>query len=188
MKRAGHFESGGRRGHRGNSRSEAWRSIPSPTIWDYRRFECFDVSPRLGSVSSVLRNPGSGLESFDPLTDGVIAKAMAVHTALGPGLLESTYEACLAFELEQNGFFVERQKILPIVYHGMRFDEGYRIDLLVEGTVLLELKAVEQVRDVHLAQLLSYLRLSHCPVGLLLNFNVAHLREGIRRVINTPRQ
>ena len=80
---------------------------------------------------------------------------------------------------------MERQNLLPILYQGMIFDEGYRIDLLVEGVVLLELKAVAQVRDVHLAQLLYYLRLAECPVGLLINFHVAHLREGIRRVINS---
>lgn len=111
---------------------------------------------------------------------------MVVHSALGPGLLESIYEACLAYELERDGLQVERQKALPIFYAGTRLDEGYRIDLLVERSVLIELKAIEQVRDVHLAQLLSYLRLSTCPVGLLLNFHVLHLRDGIRRVINSP--
>lgn len=109
---------------------------------------------------------------------------MAVHSALGPGLLESTYEACLAYELDRSGLQVERQKLLPILYQGTQLDEGCRIDLLVERTVLLELKAVEQVRDVHVAQLLSYLRLSGCPVGLLLNFHVLHLRDGISRVVN----
>jgi GxxExxY protein len=136
-------------------------------------------------VSSALKNSGPGRDRLEQLTERIIGKAMAVHSALGPGLLESTYEACLAFELERDGLRVERQKILPILYGGMQFDEGYRIDLLVENSVLLELKAVAQVRDVHLAQLLSYLRLSGCSVGLLLNFHVAHLREGIRRVINS---
>jgi GxxExxY protein len=132
----------------------------------------------------VFQNPGLGRSAINRLTQQVIGKAMAVHSALGPGLLESTYEACLAYELDLAGLQVDRQKLLPILYQGIQLDEGYRIDLLVERTVLLELKAVEQVRDVHVAQLLSCPRLSGFPVGLLLNFHVWHLRDGIRRVIN----
>ena len=110
---------------------------------------------------------------------------MKVHSALGPGLLESAYEACLAYELRNMGLSVERQRRLPIQYGELRLEEGYRIDLFVEDKVIVELKAIEQLRDVHQAQLLSYLRLAACEVGLLFNFHVPHLREGIRRVINT---
>jgi GxxExxY protein len=128
-----------------------------------------------------------GPAAANQITERIIGAAMRVHTALGPGLLESAYEACLAYELAHAGLAVERQRKLPITYGDLKLEEGYRIDLLVENTVVVELKAVEQLRDVHEAQLLSYLRLSSCPVGLLINFHVPHLREGIRRVINTRR-
>jgi GxxExxY protein len=111
---------------------------------------------------------------------------MRVHTALGPGLLESAYEACLAYELTNTGYSIERQKRLPLVYGELRLEEGYRIDLLVEA-VIIELKAVTRIDDIHEAQLLSYLRLSGCEVGLLINFHVKHLRDGLRRVINAKR-
>lgn len=110
---------------------------------------------------------------------------MKVHSTLGPGLLESAYEACLAYELAQLGLAVDRQKKQPIVYENLKLEEGYRIDLLVDQRVVVELKAIERLRDVHEAQLLSYLRLSGCEVGLVINFHVAHLRDGIRRVINS---
>ena len=109
---------------------------------------------------------------------------MAVHRELGPGLLESTYEVCLAYELAKRGLAVERQKELPVKYRGVKLDCGYRIDLLVEDKVIVELKAVERLEPIHIAQVLSYLKLSGCNVGLLINFNVKLLKDGIRRLIN----
>jgi len=108
---------------------------------------------------------------------------MAVHRELGPGLLESAYEACLAYELAELGLTVERQKALPVEYRGVKVDCGYRIDLLVERKVIIELKAVERLEPIHRAQLLSYLKLSGCKVGLLINFNVKVLKNGIRRLV-----
>ena len=115
----------------------------------------------------------------------VLDGAFKVHTALGPGLLESAYERCLRYELINSGLYVERQKVLPFVYDGLTIDEGYRIDLLVNEEVVIEIKAVETLLDVHLAQILTYMKLSECKLGLLVNFNVKHLKNGIRRVINT---
>ena len=116
------------------------------------------------------------------ITGAVIGAAMAVHTALGPGLLESAYEACLAFELRARGFQVETQVELPVVYREVRIDCGFRIDLLVENVVVVELKAVQKLADIHTSQLLSYLKLSGKPVGLLINFHELHLRDGIKRL------
>ena len=109
---------------------------------------------------------------------------MSVHTALGPGLLESAYEACLAHELRKRGRKVLGQVGLPIVYDGIGIDVGYRIDLLVDDLVVVELKTVEKLLPIHQAQLLSYLKLGHYRVGLLINFNVAHLKNGIKRMVN----
>jgi len=117
------------------------------------------------------------------LTQMIIGAAIEVHRHLGPGLLESTYEACLVYELIQLSLKVERQKALPVVYKDVRLDQGYRIDLLVEGVVIIELKVVEAITPVHEAQLLSYLKLSGCPAGLLLNFNTKLLKDGIRRFV-----
>jgi len=118
------------------------------------------------------------------ITEIIIGAAMAVHRELGPGLLESAYEACLAYELPERGLSVERQKALRVRYRGVNVDCGYRIDLLVEGKVVVELKAVERLEAIHQAQLLSYLKLSGCKVGLLINFNVKVLKDGIRRLVN----
>lgn len=118
------------------------------------------------------------------LTETIIGAAIEVHRELGPGLLESAYEACLVYELGERGAKVERQLILPVVYQGIRIDCGYRIDLWVDGQVIVELKAVEHVKPIHEAQLLSYLKLSGCAVGLLINFNVKLLKDGIRRFVN----
>lgn len=123
---------------------------------------------------------GKGVE----LTEQIIGAAIAVHRALGPGLLESTYEACLAFELLERRLRIERQTALPVVYRGVRIDCGYRLDLVVEGMVVVELKAVERLLPIHDAQMLTYLKLSGHPVGLLLNFNVPMLRDGIRRFVH----
>jgi len=115
----------------------------------------------------------------------IVDAAMKVHSALGPGLLESAYEACLIRELRKRGLRVESQVPISVVYDGATLDVGYRADLIVEGVVLVELKSVETVLPVHKAQLLSYLRLSRKEVGLLINFNVEHLRDSIKRVINS---
>ncbi len=124
------------------------------------------------------------MEEIDEITGSVIGAAIAVHRALGPGLLESAYEACLAYELVDRGLSVERQKALPVVYRGVKVDCGYRIDLLVQEKVIVELKAIERFEPIHIAQVLSYLKLSGCNVGLLINFNVRVLKDGIRRLIN----
>jgi GxxExxY protein len=123
-------------------------------------------------------------EALNRLTERIIGAAIDVHRALGPGLLESAYEACLAFELTEEGLRVEQQKLLPLVYKQVRLDCGYRLDVMVEGLVIIEIKAVEGLTPIHEAQVLSYLKLSHCPVGLLINFNVKLLRSGIRRIIH----
>lgn len=114
----------------------------------------------------------------------VLSCAMKVHSALGCGLLESAYEACLAYELAEESVNVARQVVLPIVYQGVHLDAGYRLDLLIGDSVIVEVKAVEKIAPVHTAQLLSYLKLSGHKLGFLLNFNVVHMRDGIKRVVN----
>jgi GxxExxY protein len=119
------------------------------------------------------------------LTELIIGAAIDVHREIGPGLLENAYEACLAFELLRRNLNIERQKPLPICYQGQRLDCGYRIDLLVEAAVIVEIKSVEKLDRVHFAQMLSYLRFADCHVGLLVNFNVAWLsRDGIKRIVH----
>ena len=113
----------------------------------------------------------------------ILDSAFQVHTILGPGLLESAYEECLYFELIQAGLNVQKQKALPLIYKENKLEVGYRIDLLVEDKIVVEIKSVEMLCDVHLAQILTYLKLSHCRLGLLINFNVPHLKDGIKRVI-----
>ena len=114
----------------------------------------------------------------------IIECAINVHKALGPGLLESSYQACLVYELMEQGLSVEVQKALPVVYKEVKLDAGYRIDLLVENKVIVELKSVEALNDVHLAQILTYLKLSDKKLGYLINFNVKLLKQGIKRVVN----
>lgn len=109
--------------------------------------------------------------------------AFKVHSALGPGILESAYEECLCYEIRQNGLIVEKQKPLPLIYNEVRLEVDYRIDLLVENQVIVEIKSVELLNEVHLAQVLTYLRLSDYNLALLVNFNVLHLKNGIRRII-----
>ena len=113
----------------------------------------------------------------------VLDNSSRVHTNLGPGLLESVYESCLFHELEKAGLFVERQKSLPVHYDGDWLEAGYRIDLMVENRIIVEIKAVEVLTNTHLAQILTYLRLSNLHLGLLVNFNVSSLKDGIKRVI-----
>jgi GxxExxY protein len=119
----------------------------------------------------------------DPVSNKVLGLAIEVHRHLGPGLLESAYEECLAFELRQQAIDFQRQVALPILYKGMQLDCAYRMDLVVERYLVIEIKAVEQLLPIHQAQLLTYLKLSTLKFGLLLNFNVALLRDGIKRMI-----
>ncbi|MCD4680739.1 MAG: GxxExxY protein [Bacteroidales bacterium] len=113
----------------------------------------------------------------------VLDCAFEVHTQLGPGLLESAYEECLYYELMQSGLTVYKQKALPLVYKDIHLDAGYRVDLMVENKIIVEIKSVESLADIHMAQILTYLKLSGCKLGLLANFNVSHLKDGIKRVI-----
>jgi GxxExxY protein len=113
----------------------------------------------------------------------VLDNSFKVHTELGPGLLESAYEECLYYELLQLGMKVEKQKPLPLIYKEVKLDAGYRVDLLVENSVIVEVKSIDALADIHLAQILTYLKLSGCKLGLLVNFNVSHLKNGIKRVI-----
>ena len=121
---------------------------------------------------------------LDHLTGQVVDSAMKVHSALGPGLLESAYEACLAHELRARRLGVVRQQPLPLIYRGVRVEVGYRLDLVVEDAVIVELKTVPRLLPIHDAQLLSYLRLSGHRVGFLMNFHVPRLRNGIKRMVN----
>ena len=121
---------------------------------------------------------------INQVTGEIIGAAIRVHSSLGPGLLESTYRSCLHHELVLRGLEVRAEWPVPVAYRGLQIDVGYRVDLLVEDRVLVELKAVERTLVIHKAQLLSYLRLSNRPMGLLINFNVVRLRHGIRRISN----
>lgn len=118
------------------------------------------------------------------ISEKVIGCAIEVHKALGPGLLESAYLECLFYELLKEGLYVEKQKPLPLVYKEVKLDVGYRIDLLVDNKVVIELKSVEALNDIHIAQVLTYLKLSGCKLGLLMNFNVLRLVDGIKRLVN----
>ncbi|MFH1230266.1 MAG: GxxExxY protein [Planctomycetota bacterium] len=120
----------------------------------------------------------------DELSNIIIGAAIEVHKILGPGLLESAYEECLCYELNKKGITSERQKSLPLIYKNIHLDCGYRVDILVEKLVVVELKAVERIEPIHEAQVLTYLKLSNLWLGLIINFNVPILRDGIRRIVN----
>ena len=122
------------------------------------------------------------MDDLNQITAATIGAAMEVHKELGPGLLESVYEVCLAYELQQRGLKVKRQTPLPVRYQGIDLDCGFRLDLLVEESVLVELKAVEKLQPIHEAQVLTYLKLSGCKLGLLINFNTKVLKDGIHRL------
>ncbi len=124
------------------------------------------------------------MKNVNEIAKMIVDASIAVHRELGPGLLESAYEACLAFELRDRGLKVETQKGLPVQYRRVMLDCGYRIDLFVEDSVIVELKAVEKLLPIHQAQLLSYLKLADCRLGLIINFNVRLLKHGIRRLVN----
>jgi GxxExxY protein len=123
----------------------------------------------------------------DPLTERIIGLAIDIHRQLGPGLLESAYEECLAFELQQAGIAFERQISVPVVYKSIRLDCAYRLDLKVENKLIVEIKSVERLMPIHEAQLITYLRLTGLAVGLLLNFNTNVLKNGIRRLAHSHR-
>lgn len=123
---------------------------------------------------------------FDELNDisyNIIGCAYKVHSELGPGLLESTYEACHYFEMKNSGLSVERQKELPVIYNGIHLEVGYRIDLLVENKIIVELKSVEEIAPIHKAQILTYMKLADIKLGLLINFNTVDLKKGIQRFV-----
>jgi GxxExxY protein len=118
------------------------------------------------------------------ITEKIIGCAIKVHIALGPGLLESAYESCLQFELLQSGLYVERQKPIPLVYQAIKMECGYRADLVVERNVIVEVKAVESLNEIHFVQTVTHLKLGNYRLGLLINFNVVRLKDGIRRIAN----
>ena len=120
---------------------------------------------------------------YQELTSSILNCAFKVHSTLGPGLLESAYEECLHYELDKKGLSVLKQKPMPLVYEERKLELGYRIDLLVEGKFVIEVKSVDSLSPVHFAQLMTYLKLSYCRIGFLINFNVLSLKDGIRRVI-----
>lgn len=121
---------------------------------------------------------------IEEIAKTIVDAAIKVHRALGPGLLESAYQHCLAYELRKRGLRVECEVLLPIVYEGQQIDAGYRIDMLVEGCILIENKTVDQLLPIHEAQLLTYLKLRNCRLGFLLNWNVTLMKHGIKRVVN----
>ncbi len=141
--------------------------------------EFFFVPSALNSLSSMTER-----ERLNKITEAIIGAAIQVHRVLGPGLLESAYVACLAYELGKRGLVVEQQKGVPLVYEEVKLEFGYRMDLLVEQSVVVEVKSIDALAPIHEAQTLSYLRLSGCKLALLINFNVTVLKDGIRRFIN----
>jgi GxxExxY protein len=114
----------------------------------------------------------------------VFDSALKVHKALGPGLLESAYEECLVYELKKTDLKIEKQKPLPLIYENIKLEIGYRVDIIIENKFIIEIKSVDAINDVHLAQILTYLKLSNCKLGMLINFNVTLIKNGIKRVIN----
>lgn len=122
--------------------------------------------------------------SDNELTHNIIGCAMDIHKVLGPGLLESAYKECLHFKLIQNSLYVEKEKPMPLIYEKVKLDCGYRIDLLVENKIVIEVKSVDILNNIHLAQTLTYMKLGNYKLGLLINFNVFRLKDGIKRVIN----
>ncbi len=126
---------------------------------------------------------------FNMITENELSKivfncALKVHQNLGPGLLESAYEECLFYEQNKTGLEIQKQKALPLVYEEVKLDIGYRIDIIIENKLILEIKSVEALNDIHFAQLLTYLKLTNCKLGMLINFNVALIKNGIKRVVN----
>ena len=123
-------------------------------------------------------------EELNKITEAIIGAAIDVHKALGPGLLESAYIACLVYELIERGYKATREVPLPLIYKGVKLDSGYRLDIFVNDKVIIEVKSVERLAPVHDAQIISYLKIANCKVGLLINFNVKMVKDGIRRFVN----
>ena len=121
---------------------------------------------------------------YQNLTGNILESVYQVHTSLGPGLLESAYETCLYYELQNKQLHVERQVPLPLIYKGVQLDAGYRVDLMIENKIILELKSVESIHPLHIAQVITYLKLSSTPIGFVLNCNVPSMKNGIKRVVN----
>jgi GxxExxY protein len=126
----------------------------------------------------------TNIYSENELSKIVFDAALKVHKALGPGLLESAYQECLYHELKKTELFVQKEKPLPLIYETVKLDCGYRLDIIIEDKLIIEVKSVESLTDIHLAQVLTYLKLSNCKLGLLINFNVLMIKDGLRRVIN----
>jgi GxxExxY protein len=129
------------------------------------------------------QRPQSIPAELNLLSNKLIGLAINVHTTLGPGLLESAYKECLFYKISTAGFFVEKEKTLPLIYEEVKLEAGYRIDLLVEKKLVVEIKSCDSITDIHFAQTLTYLRLANCRLGLLMNFNVLKLKDGIKRII-----
>ncbi len=142
------------------------------------------MNDRADQNSAPSASPREPSPPLDDITGAIVDASLKIHRDLGPGLLESVYEAVLARDLNRRGFLLERQKLVSFEYDGMTFDEGLRVDLLVEGRVVVELKSVEKLAPVHSKQLLTYLRLMNLQVGLLINFGAATLKEGLHRIAN----
>jgi GxxExxY protein len=121
---------------------------------------------------------------YDNLTSQILKCAFEVHTALGPGLLESAYKECLSYKLAKSGLYIEKEKAIPIVFEDIKLECGYRLDILVENQIVIELKSIEALNDVHLAQVLTYLKLGNYKIGYLMNYNVSSLKNGIKRIVN----
>lgn len=130
-------------------------------------------------------NKNARMEIENNLATEIIGLAIKVHRRLGPGLLESAYKECLYYEIANAGFSVEKEKALPVIYDEIKLECGYRLDILVDSKLIIEVKAVEALNEIHLAQTLTYLKLAQCKLGLLINFNVLLLKDGIKRVINS---
>jgi GxxExxY protein len=126
----------------------------------------------------------TNIYSENELSKIVFDAALKVHKALGPGLLESAYQECLYHELKKTELFVQKEKPLPLIYETVKLDCGYRLDIIIEDKLIIEVKSVESLTDIHLAQVLTYLKLSNCKLGLLINFNILMIKDGFRRVIN----
>jgi len=133
---------------------------------------------------NAIETQGAQILTENQLSKIIFDCALKVHRSLGPGLLESSYEECMFYELGKLGLRVVKQKALPLIYEEVKLEIGYRVDLLVENKVIIEVKSVEALNDIHLAQVLTYLKLSGCKLGLLINFNVTMIKNGIRRVVN----
>lgn len=131
-----------------------------------------------------MKNKESSTIPEDHLSKMILGAAIKIHRSLGPGLLESAYQKCLVYELQKRDLFVESEKTLPVIYDGIEINVGYRLDLLINQKVIIEIKSVEKLNEVHLAQLLTYLKLSDCKLGLLINFNRRYVKDGFRRVVN----